>query len=316
MLNRRNLLKSTALALSSSPFLASSLSAQIVGGDSAQLIRKAIPSTGETIPIIGIGTNHYGHGIGEGNDAELMAPLRETLAKYAEYGSGLIDTSVRYRNSEEVLGTLFDELGLTNQFFISTKISGSNAEETREQLEQALLKLRADVLDIVSVHNLVEWQTNIPLLREAKSEGKLRYIGISTADIPEYEEVIRAMETEPLDFIQINYSLRERLVEDKILGLAAEKGIAVVINRPFDQGRVFSDVNGHEVPEWASDFDASSWGQVFLKYVASHPAVVSVIAGTTKVHHLIDNMGAAQGRLPTAEQRKQIEDHYAAIVAL
>jgi aryl-alcohol dehydrogenase-like predicted oxidoreductase len=316
MLKRRTLLKSAAaLAATSSSLLSSSLSAQIASGSSAPLIRRAIPSTGETIPIVGIGTNHYGHGIGEGNDAELMAPLRETLAKYAELGGGLIDTSVQYRNSEYVLGTLFDELGLNNKFFISTKIKGLDASETLDQIDEASQKLGADVLDIVSVHSLTEWQTNLPVLREAKEAGKLRYIGISTADAPQYDEVIRVMQTEPLDFIQVNYSLRERLVENEILGLAGEMGIAVVINRAFDQGNLFSDVSGHEVPEWAADFDASSWGQIFLKYVVSHPAVTCVIPGTTKVHHLIDNLGAAQGRLPTVEQRKQIEEHYNSILA-
>lgn len=315
MLNRRILLKSAALATASSSFLASSVTAQLAGTNSAQLVRKAIPSTGEQIPVIGIGTNHFGHGIGEGKDAELIAPLRETISKYAELGGDLIDTSVQYRNSEQVLGTLFEELDLEGRFFISTKIRGSNAEETREQISQATQKLKTKVLDIVSVHNLIEWQINLPLLQEAKEQGTVRYVGISTADIPEYTEVIRVMRTQPLDFVQVNYSLRERLVENEILGLAAEKGIAVVINRVFDQGRVFSDVSGHEIPEWAADFDASSWGQIFLKYVASHPAVTSVIPGTTKVYHLIDNLGAAQGRLPDAQQRRQIENHYASIVA-
>jgi len=309
MLKRRTLLKTATALAASSSMITGSISAQ-----TSPLIAKQIPSSGEKLPVIGIGTNHFGHGIGEGNDAEIMAPLRDLIVKYAELGGGLIDTSVRYRQSEFVLGSLFDELGLNGRFFISTKIYADDLSESRQQMAESAIKLNTNTLDLVSVHNLRAWQTNLPMLREAKQEGRIRYVGITTAETPHYSDMIKLMKTEQLDFIQVNYSLRERLAEQEILRIAADKGIAVVANRAYNEGQLFSDVRGHSVPEWAAEFGASTWGQVFLKYVVSHPAVLTTIPGTTKLRHLLDNLGAAQGSLPDASQRKQIEDHYAAIV--
>lgn len=266
------------------------------------------------IPVVGIGTNHYGHGIGEGNDAELIAPLRQVLAEYANSGGGLIDTSVRYRQSEYVLGTLFEELELNDRFFISTKIFAEGATEAKQQMIDSANKLNSSGLDLVSVHNLRAWREILPMLHEAKQEQIIRYVGITTADIPQYGDMINLMKTEELDFIQVNYSLRDRLAENEILKIAADKGIAVIINRAYNEGELFSDVKGHDIPVWATEFNATSWGQIFLKYVVSHPAVTTTIPGTTKLRHLFDNLGAARGRLPNSEQRKQIEDHYASIV--
>ena len=308
MLKRRELLKSAA-ALAATSLLSRTVSAQ-----TPSLIKKAIPSTGEMIPVVGIGTNHYGHGIGEGNDAELMAPLRDVLAQYANAGGGFIDTSFRYRQSEYVLGTLFEELGLNDSFFISTKIFAGNVAEAKQQMANSADKLNSSGLDLVSVHSLRAWQDILPMLHEAKQEKTIRYCGITTADTPHYDEMIKLMNTEELDFIQVNYSLRDRLAEKEILKVAADQGIAVVVNRAYNEGELFADVRGHDVPSWAADFDASSWGQIFLKYVVSHPSVTTTIPGTTKLRHLVDNLGAAQGRLPDASQRKQIEDHYASIV--
>jgi aryl-alcohol dehydrogenase-like predicted oxidoreductase len=308
MLKRREVLKSAA-ALAASSLLSPTLLAQ-----TSPLVRKAIPSSGELLPVVGIGTNHYGHGIGEGNDAELIAPLREVLSNYADAGGGLIDTSVRYRQSEHVLGTLFKELGLNDHFFISTKIFADDAAEAQRQMADSADLLNSSGLDLVSVHNMKGWKTILPMLHEAKQEGTIRYCGITTADIPQYDEMIQLMKNEKLDFIQVNYSLRDRLAENEILKIAADRGIAVIANRAYNEGELFADVRGHEVPAWAADFDASSWGQIFLKYVVSHPAVITTIPGTTKLRHLLDNLGAAQGRLPDASQRKQIEDHYASIV--
>lgn len=309
MLKRRELLKSAAALAASSTFLSRALSAQ-----TSPLVQKVIPSTGERVPVVGIGTNHYGHGIGEGNDAELLAPLRDVLAEYAHAGGGLIDTSFRYRQSEYVLGRLFEELGLNDRFFISTKIFTDDVAEAKQQMANSADKLNSSGLDLVSVHNLRGWKNILPMLREAKQEGTIRYCGITTADVPQYDDMIQLMKTEQLDFIQVNYSLRDRLAENEILKVAADQGIAVTVNRAYNEGELFTDVRGHDIPVWAADFDASSWGQIFLKYVVSHPAVVTTIPGTTKLRHLVDNLGAAQGRLPDAGQRKQIEDHYASII--
>lgn len=310
MLHRRTFLKSSALLT-----LPCSVYAQKVESENHSLIQKVIPSTGHSLPVVGIGTNHYGHGIGEGQDEELMAPLREVLAYYAQMGGGLIDTSVRYGESEAVLGTLIEELKLNQQFFISTKVFSDDVDEAVAQMAQSAQRLNSGSLDLVSVHNLRAWQSNLPMLQEAKKEGTIRYCGITTAEFEHYEELAQIMETETLDFVQVNYSLRDRTSEDRLLKIAADKGIAVVVNRAFNEGELFADVKDHDLPDWAAEFDASSWGQLFLKYVVSHPAVTSVIPGTTKLRHLIDNLGAAQGRLPTQEQRREIENYYTRLIA-
>jgi len=298
MITRRNLLKSAALlsAVNSVPLFA----------EDTELISKAIPASGERIPVIGIGTNRYG----VGNDIEAMKPLRAVLAKFAEAGGGLIDTAPGYRNSESVIGKLIDELELNKQFFISTKCDSNGGNATSEQIASSETKLKSGKLDLISVHNIRNWQDQLPVLQEAKAEGKIRYVGITTSRHRQFDEVGDIMQSEKLDFVQLNYSLADRKADEHLLKIAADQGIAVVTNLTFGRGKLFSAVKGQTLPQWAAEFDARSWGQFFLKYVVSHPAVNCAIPGTTKLHHMVDNLGAAQGKLANAEQRKQMEDFF------
>ncbi len=304
MLNRRTLLKSAALLATTPTSLLSH--AAFSQTQNSPLITKAIPSTGEKIPVIGIGTNRYG----VGNNPTAMAPLKETLARFAAYGGKLIDTAPSYGSSESVIGNLVEQLDFKDQFFIATKCDRSGGQETQTQINSSTNKLKSGSLDLVSVHNMRNWQKNLPILREAKAAKKIRYLGITTSRSSQYSDMANILESESLDFIQVNYSLADREAEKRILKLAADKGVAVVANLTFGRGSLFSAVKGHEIPTWAAEFDATSWARLFLKYVVSHPAITCAIPGTTKIHHLEDNIGAAMGRLPNAEQRQQIEVFY------
>ncbi len=299
MITRRKLLK-TGAAMTTLPF------GLTLADNSSPRITKVIPSSGERIPVIGIGTNRYG----VGDDQQALKPLRETLNKFAEFGGGLIDTAPMYRSSETVLGNLINELNLSDQFFIATKCDVEGGDETRKQLHSSREKLQSDGLDLVAVHSLKHWKKQLPVLKEAKASNEIRYIGVTTSRGSQHQEVVKVMQQEPLDFVQVNYSLGDRAAEDTILGAAQEKGIAVMANLSFGRGKLFKAVNNQSLPEWVSEFDATSWAQVFLKYVVSHPAVTCSIPGTTKVHHLIDNMGAAMGRLPDAKQRLKLEQWF------
>ena len=269
----------------------------------SRIIKKPIPSSGEEIPVIGIGTNRFD----VGDDREALAMLKATLKHFAQMGGGMIDTAPSYRGSERVIGQLIDELGLADAFFMGTKCDEQGGNATLEQLASSKAKLMSGKLDLVSVHNLRNWQKQLPVLRDAKAAGEIRYLGITTWRGRQHEEFEAVMESEKLDFVQVSYSLANRKIEDRILKIAADKGIAVVVNLAFARGQLFSQVKDKALPSWAAEFDANSWGQFFLKYVVSHPSVTCAIPGTTKLHHLEDNLGAALGRLPTTEQRADME---------
>jgi diketogulonate reductase-like aldo/keto reductase len=266
------------------------------------MIRKAIPSSGELIPIIGLGTNRYG----VDESATARAPLRAALQRFHTLGGTLIDTAPQYRTSESVLGDLIADLGIRNDLFIATKTDKSGTAETNSQLQSSASKLRTSTFDLMQVHNLRGWKTALPVMREWQQEGRIRYIGMSTSRAQQYEDFEAVMRQEKLDFIQINYSLEQREAADRILPLAADRGVAVIINRAFGGGRIFKAVGDKALPDWAQDFGCASWAQFLLKYACGHPAATVAIPGMTKLHHVDDNFGAAQGRLPdTAERSRQ-----------
>jgi len=255
-----------------------------------ELIRKAIPSTGEMLPIIGLGTNRYG----VGDDAEKRAVLRAALARFHELGGTVIDTAPSYRSSESVLGDLIAELGIRDDLFIATKADeDGGADATTEQMNESQRRLKTDTFDLMQVHNLRGWQDALPAMREWKQEGRIRYVGITTSRSRQYEEFESVLRQEELDFIQINYSLEQREAAGKILPLAADKGVAVIINRAFGGGRIFEKVGDQPLPDWAQEFGCASWAQFLLKYAIGHPAATLSIPGMTKLHHVDDNLGAA-----------------------
>ena len=274
------------------------------------LLRHRIPSSGEAIPVIGVGTNRYG----VGDDAALRAPLKASLAKFHELGGTVIDTAPGYRSSESVLGDLIDELGIRDDLFLATKVDRNGQRAAADRMQDSFEKLRADTMDLMQVHNFIGWEEAIPLMRDWQKEGRIRYVGITTSRTSQYGLMERVMREHELDFVQINYSLAEqREAADRLLPLAADRGMAVLVNRPFGGGGVFGKLKGVELPQWAREFDCNSWAQFLLKYVVSHPAVTAAIPGMTEVRHVQDNMGAAVGALPDAGQRKRQEAFFDAL---
>jgi aryl-alcohol dehydrogenase-like predicted oxidoreductase len=267
-------------------------------------IQRKIPSSGESLPVIGIGTARRYEAVT--TEAE-RAPLREVLRQFKEMGGRVVDTAPSYGTAETVVGDLVAELKIRESLFIATKLGTHGRDAGIAQLEQSFKRLRTPTIDLIAVHNLQDTQTQLRTLREWKQAGRIRYVGITTSferQHPEFEQTMRA---EALDFIQVDYALDNRKAGQRILPLAADRGMGVMINLPFGRGRLFTAVQGKSLPPWASEFDCSSWAQFFLKYIVSHPAVTCALPGTAKVEYLVDNLGAARGRLPNAEMRARME---------
>lgn len=274
------------------------------------MLAKAVPSSGEMLPIIGLGTNRYGVGAGEA----ARAPLRESLERFHHLGGTVIDTAPMYRTSESVLGDLIAELGIREDLFIATKTDRTDGSAgTVEQMQESMARLKTDRIELMQVHNLLGWRDALPVMREWQQEGRIRYIGITTSRYAQYDEFERVMRMEDLDFIQINYSLEQRKAAERILPLAADRGMAVMINRAFGGGRLFKQIGDRPVPYWAEAFGCKSWAQFLLKYAIGHPAATLSIPGMTKLHHVEDNIGAASGRLPDAEERMRQEEFFDAL---
>lgn len=267
------------------------------------VIHRKIPSSGERLPVIGIGTaRSY-----EGTTAAERARLKEVLRRFKELGGKVIDTAPSYGNAETVVGELVAELGIRDSLFLATKVGIEGREAGIEQMEQSCKRLRTPKIDLIAVHNLWDTQTQLRSLRDWKQAGRIRYVGITTSSQWQHQEFEKTMKTEVLDFIQVDYAIDNRKAGQRILPLAADRGMAVMINLPFGRGRLFKAVEGHTLPPWASEFDCASWAHFFLKYVVSHPAVTCAIPGTSKVEHLLDNLGAARGRLPDPAMRRRME---------
>ncbi len=287
-----------------------SAQSQGVGGSDApagQLLKRRIPSSGETIPAIGLGTSGP---FEVGSDHAARAPLREVLQAFFKGGATLIDTSPMYSTAETVLGDLLtpEQQG---KVFMATKVwtpgSGGHGEQKGiEQMQRSMSLLKRKQIDLMQVHNLVDLDAHLKTLRRWKDEGRVRYIGITHYTTSSYPDLIAIIQREKLDFVQFNYSVGTREAEKRLLPLCADKGVAVIVNRAFEDGNLFTRVQGKEVPPWAAEFGARSWAQVFLKFVLAHPAVTCVIPATGKVKNLVDNLGAALGPLPNDKQRAQI----------
>jgi aryl-alcohol dehydrogenase-like predicted oxidoreductase len=286
--------------------------AGVAYGQSGELIQKRIPSSGELLPPIGIGTNRYGVGTGE----EERAPLRDTMARFVELGGKVMDTAMIYGTSEAVIGDLAQQLDIRDQLFIATKTDIRGQVRGEQGLQNALDRLKTNMIDAMLVHNLVNADTELPVMREWQQEGKFRYIGASISTHDQFDQMERFMRDNDVEIVQFNYSLGDRLAADRLLPTAADRGIAVMINVPFGGGgrnSVFDVVEGRELPDFAADFDATTWGQFFLKYIVSHPAVTCAIPGTRRVEHVNDNFGAAFGRLPDAALRRRQEQYFDSI---
>lgn len=305
-ISRRDALKASAggaLALGASVH-GSGLLAQ-----TGNLIQKTIPSSGEMITPVGIGTNRYGVSESE----EERAPLRDTMARFVELGGEVMDTAAVYGTSESVIGELAEDLGIREDLFLVTKTPIFGPSQGAEGLQAAFDKLRVDVIDGFLVHNFNNLETDLPIMREWQQDGRIRYVGVSTSQDNQHQDMIELLNNHEVQLIQVNYSLGDREAAERVLPLAQDKGVAVMCNIPFGgggQSSLFDVVEGEELPGFAADFGAESWGQLFLKYIISHPAVTVAIPGTRQVRHVNDNIGAATGRLLEASERRQVEEWF------
>lgn len=278
-------------------------------GRRPELITKPIPSSGEELPVVGIGMRNYRtewaeNGLGE---------YRETIRVFHELGGTVLDTAPSYGDSETVLGGILEELGIRDELFIATKVDREGREEGVQRMEASLEKIGTDRVDLMQVHNLRGAATQLETMREWRDEGRIRYVGVTTSSDRQYERLEEIMRDEEMDFVQVDYSLANRTAADRILPLARDRGMAVLVNLPFGRGRLFEAVGDRPLPGWAEEIGAESWAQVFLKYVVSHPAVTVAIPGTTQPRHARDNVGAARGALPGAELRGRMEAFYDAL---
>ena len=271
------------------------------------ILRRSIPRTRETLPVIGLGTWQT---FDVGSNRAAREPLKQVLREFVRAGGSVIDSSPMYGSSETVTGDIAHELGLHKQLFLATKVWTQGREAGIRQMEESFRRLRTQRMDLMQVHNLVDYRTHLNTLRRWKNEGKVRYIGVTHYTSSAYDDLARVISTEELDFVQLNYSLAEREAEKRLLPLAAEKQLAVLVNRPFAEGQIFRRSRGKPLPSWAKDIGCASWAQFALKFIVSHPAVTCAIPATAKVDHLTDNMQAGLAPLPDAPTRERMARYF------
>jgi aryl-alcohol dehydrogenase-like predicted oxidoreductase len=290
-------------ALRLAAFATAALALPLRAADNAMSVRK-IPSTGEAVPVIGMGTSGS---FEVGREAAARAQLAEVLRRFVAGGGRLIDTAPTYGTAEDVLGDLLAETGLRPQVFLATKLSGvTGAEAGRAQFARSLQRLRTDKVELLQVHNLHDTETQLEVARALKAEGRVKYVGLTHYVEGMQDALADAVRKWKPDFIQINYSVTQRGAEKRLFPLAQELGVAVLANRNFDDGALFSKVGGKPVPEWAKQAGIGSWAQLFLKFALSHPAVTAVIPATGKPDRQSDNLLAGHGETLTAEQRERL----------
>lgn len=267
------------------------------------LLTRPIPSTGERLPAVGVGTWQT---FDIGNTSDEREPLKAVLKTLLDQGGTVVDSSPMYGRSEKVVGDLSHELKVNHKLFIATKVWTNGRDNGLRQMTESLRLMGREQIELMQIHNLVDWQIHLKTLRTWKEEGKIKYIGLTHYTSGAHERLASIISTEKIDFIQINYNLLDRHAEERLLPLARERGVAVLINQPFESGTLFGRVKGKQVPSWAKEFDCQSWAQFFLKFILAHPSVTCVIPGTAKPHHMLDNMGAGFGRLPNDNERRRM----------
>ena len=293
-------LTATAAALPPLPALA------VAPAAAPGLAKRVIPATGESIPVIGMGTS----GSFE-VDAAGRGPLQEVLRRFVAGGASVIDTSPNYGNAEDVLGDLMAELGVRDRIWLATKLAADDRAAGEAQFAQSLKRLRTDKVELLAVHNLRDWKTQLAYARELKARGKTKYVGLTHYVDGKHDELADIMTAEKPDFIQINYSVSTTNADKRLLPLARDTGVAVMINRAFDDGRLFARVAGKALPGWAAEAGVTSWAQMFLKFVISHPAVTVTIPATGKPDRQSDNLKAGQGRELSAAERAELVTMFA-----
>ena len=269
------------------------------------MLTRPIPATGEPMPVIGFGTWQT---FDVGDNRAAIALRREVLETLFASGGRMIDSSPMYGRAEAVVGSLLAEIGQRDTAFLATKVWTSGERAGIAQMRDSAAKLRSPVIDLMQIHNLVDWRTHLKTLRAWKGEGRFRFIGITHYTTPALDDLATIIRNEKIDFVQFGYSIAARTAEQRLLPVAAERGVAVVANQPFDSGNAFQRVKGKALPEWAAEFDCTSWAQFMLKYIVSHPAVTCAIPGTASPAHARDNVAAGVGRLPGEHQRRRMAE--------
>ena len=313
MINRRDLLKYSAAAGTAMTVPAGTLLALQRG----ELLQRPIPGSGEMLPMMGLGSSAtFSRLAGEAQ----VEPLREVLRTMVDNGGTVFDTAPSYGDSEEVAAEIVNDLGIENDVFWATKVNvvprGGTAADpaaARAQIETSFQRIGTPTIDLIQVHNLADMPTQFGILKDLKEEGRVRYIGTTSTNPAGYDYLIELMRNEPLDFIGVDYAVDNLQSAETILPLAEERGIAVLIYAPFGRTRLWNRTAGRELPEWAEEFDAGSWAQFFLKFVAAHPAVTTITPATSKPQNMLDNIGGAIGRLPDKAMQKRMVDYIAAL---
>lgn len=267
------------------------------------LIQRPIPSSGEQLPVIGMGTSRT---FDADSSPETLAQLRAVIDAFFAGKGSVIDASPMYGNAESRVGDILRQMKDQPKVFAATKVWTTGKEQGIAEMEESARRMNVTHFDLIAVHNLVDWKTQLNTLKEWKQEGKVRYIGITTSHGRDHYEFLKIMRHEPIDFVQFSYNIANLTAEDKLLPLAQDRGIATMINRPYQRGLLFSKSNGKDLPSLANDIDCTSWGQFYLKFILGHPAITTVIPATSKARHMVDNMQANFGRLPDKQQRAEM----------
>ncbi len=307
MISRRRVLKSSALTIA-----AAALPNRLLRALEGDIITRAIPSTGERIPIVGLGSSATFRSVAQSED---VSALRDVLKTLFDNGGTVFDTAPGYGASEEVAGRLVQDLGATEKVFWATKVNvarrgggSADPEAARAQIERSFGYVGKDPIDLIQVHNLGDVPTQLSILKELKGEGRIRYTGVTFTGARRYPDLADVMRKEPIDFIGVDYAVDNTEAAKEILPLAQDRGIAVLAYVPFGRSRLWRRVRGREVPSWAAEFGAQSWAQFFLKYCAAHPAVTAITPATSKPKNMLDNIAAAYGQLPDAAMRRRMEE--------
>lgn len=305
LFSRRNFLKSfaaTATLMNISPDI-------LLAAGTDKITRK-IPGTDETLAIMGVGSyKTFDIGMNEIEGSELI----QVMQNFFENGGQVVDSSPMYGNSETIIGALLRETSNKQGFFAATKVWTNGRQNGIDQMNSSMRKMGVEVMDLMQIHNLRDWKVHLQTLREWKQEGRIRYIGITTSGGRSHDELAEILKTEDVDFVQFTYNILDRRAEQTLFPIVRDKGLGTLINVPFRKGSLFSKVRDRQLPDWAAEFDCSSWAQFFLKFIGSHPDVTVIIPATSKVKHMVDNMGAGFGRLPDADTRLRMVDYMESI---
>jgi diketogulonate reductase-like aldo/keto reductase len=287
------------------------MSSPRVSARAGPAIARSIPKTGEPLPVIGMGSWLT---FDVGNDPPELATRVQILQTFFDSGGAVIDSSPMYGSSEKVIGYCLKQIGKKDALFAATKVWIVGRRFGIVQMKRSESLWGTGSFGLMQIHNLVDWETHLRTLKDWKAQGKIRYIGITTSHGRRHADLEKAIATEPFDFVQFTYNMRDREAERRLLPLAAERGIAVIINRPFRRGRLFDYIEDEPLPGWASEFDCENWAQYFLKFIVSHPAVTCAIPATSQVPHMQENMGAGFGLLPDAKMRRRMVRHFEALI--